>query len=731
MKYWNKLCGFAACLCFSTVSVYAAQAPVPQTHSKDKNKKTLYITVRKYYEPEKSVPMVTQTFRKEDISRLRLQSPTDVSALVTGFSFNNPFGRYNPAPSMRGLIQPGLGDEPSVAFFNDGMYLSGRSSIDSLAFDLERMEIAKGPQNALYGRNSFGSAVNAVSALPTQKIERSLDLVAGAKNRIQATAVASGPLNDKVSARLAVYARDWGSYFKNTVSGGPDIGREQTQAARATLRFNPTPGRDLVFRLMHIHDRDGQPKGFLVPANCGPRIPDNVLRYYCGELPESAEPYGADAPVDGYERLHTRVSLDWNETISDNLSTHAMVGGSTENSEFSRDDDYSTAPAAIAGVNTHRFDIQGDAHLLYTPDARNFSALGGASFYHFNNFSQRADQYIVLGQTEPGGPFSKGLTDTIAAYGNISVPLHDHFTLSVDGRYQVEWKSLKSSIRDLSAQTLDLEDSWSAFTPKATLSWQRAPESLLLYASVAEGYKSGGFNDRQNIYDTERTFGPEHNWTYEIGAKNIPLASSLSADLGAFYIDWQKQQVLAYSAAGATNNFFLDNNAQSRVKGIETSLNWQWGSTTRMGLHYTYADARFVKYNDPDLARIQGFDPDGDVSGNRLPRYSPHHIGFDLEDRRPFGTDLEWVNSAQFSYQSSQYTDNGNLAENGARSLLNLQTGVALGDAYAGFYVDNALDERDPPVGISWSDARTGFSRAWLVTPQDGRTIGIRTRFKF
>ena len=74
-------------------------------------RETLLVVVRKRAEPEKSVPAVIQTFRASEINTMRLQSPTDISSQVSGFSFNDPFGRYNPAPSMRGLIQPGLGDE--------------------------------------------------------------------------------------------------------------------------------------------------------------------------------------------------------------------------------------------------------------------------------------------------------------------------------------------------------------------------------------------------------------------------------------------------------------------------------------------------------------------------------------------------------------------------------------------------------------------------------------------
>ncbi len=693
----------------------------------------VYVTVRKKAEPEKTLPATVRVFGKGDIAQSRLQSPTDISSRVTGFSFNDPFGRFNPAPSMRGLIQPGLGDEPSVGFFNDGMYLSGRSSINSLAFDLERIEVAKGPQNALYGRNTFGGAINAISAMPTQKAEMGIDAQYGTKDRMQSTAYVSGPINDVLSARLALYMRDWGGYYSNTTANGPEIGREQTQAGRLTLRYTPQPTRDIVLRLTQVHDDDSQPKGFLVPANCGTSTITGLPRYYCGELPEDGSPYGANAGHDGYQRSHSRAQVEWTENLSDETTLNVMVGGSTEESKFSRDDDFSGTQAARAGIDTRRYDAQADARLNYTPDHRKWEGLVGMSLYHFFNHTHRMDQYYVLGQTRPGGPVVNTYTDTASLYGSVAFALPADFKLTLDGRMQQEWKALRSDIRDLSGTPLDLSDSWRAFTPKITLSWQENPADILVYGSIGKGYKSGGFNERANIFDGERSFGPEQNWTYEAGIKNIPVRENLSFDLSAFYIDWQDQQVLAYSSAGTTNNFFLNNSAQSTVKGIETALRWQPTANTNINFYYTYADARFDSYNDPDLRTVQGFAPTGDVGGNRLPRYSPHHFGAELENRRSLETldAWEWVNTAQLSFQSSQYTDNANLAKTGNRTLLNLQTGVDSGAAYAGIYVDNALNERDPSVGISWSDARAGFSRAWLVVPQDGTTIGVRGKLKF
>lgn len=717
---------------FSSVAG-AAQLPAKTSAKTDAAKKPLYVTVRKRAEPEKSIPQTVQVFRKDDISALRLQSPTDIASSVSGFSFNDPFGRFNPAPSMRGLIQPGLGDEPSVAFFNDGLYLSGRSSINSLGFDLEGIETAKGPQNALYGRNSFGGAINAASAKPTKEVERFIDVLYGTKDRKQATAVVSGPITDTLMGRLALYDRDWGGFFKNTTPNGPDIGGEKTLAGRASLRYQPDATRDVILRLTRVHDDDDQPKGFLVPANCGPRVSDGVLRYYCGDLPESGAPYEANkVGNNGYTRTHTRLGLDWNEKLSNETALLFTLGGSAEESRFARDDDYSSQQAARAGIDARRNDVQADARVTYTPQGQDWDALAGISLYRFFNHTRRMDQYYVLGQTRPGGAVTDSVTHTAALYGSLSHGLPHDFKITLDGRYQKEWKKFDSSVRDLSGTMLDLSDNWGAFTPKITLSWQQTPESLLAYVSAARGYKSGGFNDRQNIYDSQRVYGPEVNWTYEAGLKNIPIATGLTLDAGVFYIDWIDQQVLAYSAAGTTNNFFLDNDASSTVKGIETGLHWQIRDHTKIGIYYTYADAQFDKYNDPDLAGIVGYAPNGDVSGNQLPRYSPHHIGAEIQNRIPLEYQhWDWVNTAQLSFQSSQYTDNANYAKTGNRTLLNLQTGVSRGAVYAGFFVDNALNERDPSVGISWSDATTGFSRAWLVVPQDGRTFGVRAKVKF
>lgn len=694
------------------------------------------ITVRKQAELLTNVPSTVRLISKREITDGAIRSPSNISTLVPGFSFNDPFGRFNPAPSMRGLIQQGLGDDPSVGFFNDGLYMSGRSSVNSLAFDLENIEAVKGPQNALYGRNSFGGAINMVSARPTNKAEMWMDTRAGTHDRYEMQAGINAPLGADLNGRLAIYGRDWGGYFDNDVPGGPDIGRERTAAARLSFLYDPTPDREILTRFTYMADRDGQPNGFLVPANCGPRVGDGQLRLFCGEIPERSDSYAAnDVGTEqemGYRRNHARASLEWTERVGPRTAITTLMGASTEDSIFIRDDDYQAANAARAGIDTDRYDLQFDSRINHATADGLWKGLIGGSLYNFHNDVNRIDQLYVSGQTFPQGPKVQNVTETAGLYGSLTRDLGHGFAVTGDARWQYERKDFQSTTRALTTgRPLDLNDSWTAFTPKGTLSWT-ADNNFMLYGSMAKGYKTGGFNDRANIFDNERTYKPEENITYELGAKNIPMAQGLQADFGGFWIDWTDQQVTAYSTAAATQNFFVNNAGATTVKGVEASLRWNPLDNLSFNLGYTYADARFDKYRDPELATVIGFAPTGDVSGNRLPRYSPHHASLSAQYKTPSPIPgWDFVSGGQFTFQSSQFTDNSNTSKTGNRNLLNLQAGIVKDDIELGIWVDNALNEKDPAVGIPWTDATQGFRREWLVVPQDGTTAGVRLKVKW
>lgn len=255
----------------------------------------------------------------------------------------------------------------------------------------------------------------------------------------------------------------------------------------------------------------------------------------------------------------------------------------------------------------------------------------------------------------------------------------------------------------------------------------------MLYASVAKGAKSGGFNTMANLFDTERSFGPETNWTYEVGAKTAWFDGLLTANAALFWIDWRDQQVVAASAAGRSNNFYTNNAARSRSRGLELELAATPAAGLDLSLAYTLVDAEFRDYQDPDYRDIPAFGPTGDISGNALPRQSRHQVAAtaQYDGDLPWAGDLGWFTGGEWLWQSRQYTENSNLSWVPAAGRVDVWTGLESGSWRLTLRVENLFDDRTPPVAVRFSDPARGSARAWLVTPGDGRIWSLTGRVTF
>lgn len=690
----------------------------------------IVVTARQRAEDPRRVPVALSVLPEVLIARARVDSIAGIATRVPGLVVSDPFGRFNPAPAIRGLTQPGVGDEPSVGFFLDGVYISGRSSINLFLNDLARVEVLKGPQNALFGRNTFGGAVNLVTRLPGDASEGFAELTVGTKELREVAAGLTVPLvPGKLSARATVAVKDFGGFYGNELAGGPEIGSERSTGAALTLRATPNDLMEAILRVSYAEDDDGQPKGYYVPANCQPRIPDGQLRQFCGEIPERTGGFAANAEHFGFRRDAWRTALTLNMGLGFATLT-GITAFNAETNEFNRDDDYSARLISRAGQQTDRWDVSQELRLV-SAGAGPLTWLVGANAYRFDNETERRNIQYFQGQTSPaGGVRTAAVTDSVALYGSLGYALTDAVTLSGDLRWQRDEKVFRSTARDRAGRPIDLDDGWTMWTPRVALSWQAA-EDALVYASLAKGAKSGGFNEMANIFDTERSFGPERNWTYELGAKTLWLDGRLSANAALFWIDWTNQQVVAASAAGLLNNFYTNNAGESRSWGLELELAAAPADGLTAGVAYTLVDAEFVDYADPDYANIPAFAPTGDISGLALPRQSRHQIALNGEYRRDVAAGLAGFAGGEWLWQSRQYTENSTLSWIGDDGKVNLWTGVEADVWSVTLRVRNLLDDRSPPVAVRFADPARGFARAWLVTPGDGRTWSVTGRVRF
>jgi iron complex outermembrane receptor protein len=422
---------FFAFVIFEAIPVFAAENNLP----------SLTIYARQRPEENQTVPLSSTVINKKEIEANHLDNPTALARDTIGFSFNNPFGRYNASPSMRGMVQPGIGEETTVAFFQDGVYVSGRSAVDMLSFDLDRIEVARGPQNALFGRNSFAGAINYITRLPSDERRVQLEQSVGTFGRLTSLAAIEGAIvPGKFQARIAATHLERGGFYGNNASD-TNIGGEQSDALRLVLRLIPDEKTSVIVRTGVNSDEDDQPKSFLVAANCQPRISDGALRQYCGDLPHGDDDLAADNLRDyGFSREAYRNSINIDRTIDDDKLLQIVTAYNTEKSTFVRDDDFSASFAQVSGQRTDRADYNIDIRLRSDKGMSDWKWLVGGSLYRFENLTKRLDQAVVSGQTGPSGARNDNLTQSAAFYGSVSHPIMWGVEGTVDARVQSEEK---------------------------------------------------------------------------------------------------------------------------------------------------------------------------------------------------------------------------------------------------------------------------------------------------
>ncbi len=278
----------------------------------------IVVTARKVEERLQDVPLAITAFSAADIQSAGIENLNDVANLTPGMTFSNLIGEFLPVPVIRGIAPTAVQDrENNAAIFVDGVYVSGRQGLNFSQLDLERIEVVKGPQAAMYGRNSFSGAVNFVTARPTDEFRGKAELTFGDRGRITASGAISGPLvEDKLRARVAIIMNQWDGSYENQAPNGPDIGGFEYETLQASLYWTPTDQFEADFSIYTSKDLIDVSALSSVTANC-----ENVsargerLANFCGELPSVGKNdlrvvAGAEGEERDVDRAHLTLRLD-------------------------------------------------------------------------------------------------------------------------------------------------------------------------------------------------------------------------------------------------------------------------------------------------------------------------------------------------------------------------------------------------------------------------------------
>ena len=300
------------------------------------------VTARKTSEQLLDVPLAITAFTAEAIESRGIANLDDVAAFTPGLTFSNVLGEFLPAPVIRGVAPIDIFGELNTAIFLDGVYVAGREGINFNQLDLERIEVVKGPQAALYGRNAFSGAINYVTARPSSEFSGKATVTVGNDGKRLAALTVSGPLSEAgLSGRLSVTQDEWDGSYENQYSGNgrrEDIGGYRYRTLNGSLIWAPSDTFEAQLGLYVSDDRIASSAANTVAANCEDRRVRDVnlgvatprssrLLNYCGELPSvDQDSLQVESGATGEKRHVSRGNLKLHWDMANGATLDAISG---------------------------------------------------------------------------------------------------------------------------------------------------------------------------------------------------------------------------------------------------------------------------------------------------------------------------------------------------------------------------------------------------------------------
>lgn len=633
----------------ATIPVQTTPAAEPENVNRLEE---VVVTARKRSELLQDVPVAVSSFSAAQLEARGIQNIRDLSLAIPGFQVSD-LGGYN-MMSLRGIgtdiFIPSA--EPSVATYLDGVYFPSGHSLGQAFGAVERVEVLKGPQGTLFGRNATGGAVSIWTKQPGREFETSVESSYASFNDSRTRAYVNLPFGEVFAASVSGYYHHRDSYY--TLDNGTDhtLPAEVNRGARLKLGFNFSDDVDLVLTGL-VAQQSGT--STTVSANVEPS------NAFGATLQPETRDYVATANSEPSLTFDTRAYygiLNWRNPGIDTklLGSHAYVNAHDYNYDF----DGTDQPIASYGALSE-FQRTSTAELQFTSNEDSWGAsrlkwVGG--LYYLQSTGGYDPGYLRLLDTVvnplPGliaalpGPlqsavdqllggaivpesltfyfFGTAETKSYSAYLQSTASLTDWLNLTVGGRWQRETRALARS--DVGLGTLDggigtaysfspEESKTSNFSPKLSLDLRPARD-LLLYASYQGGYKSGTYNVI-NIFAQPSFVQPEEVTAYELGLKSEWFNNSLRFNAAVFQNDIRNQQTgfMSFTSGGAVN---LENAGKARIRGVEVDLAWRplprLNPGLKLGGSASWLDAKYRDYENGRGFNQQGIAYQSDCRDN-------------------------------------------------------------------------------------------------------------------
>jgi len=623
------------------------------------------------------VPLAITALTGDALDSAGVTRLEDLATEVPNTFINTGSGLRTTSVTVRGISSnpnnPGV--DPSIGVFVDGVYMSRPTTLNANLYDLERVEVVRGPQGALYGKNTIAGALNFITRAPSETAGGEFDLGYGNYGALNAFGAVTGPLGtpDLLGrASVSVQKRDG---LVTNLATGTKLDDVDAKSARISLLWKASEAVTVQLRADKSRDRthDGSADVLDNGAFTGSPLADASPwdRRVSNNLDpvQNRDVSGVSLQVDARFAAGTLTSL----TSSRRFTWYNLA-----------DNDFTVLDMLSSGIAEDQAEWSQELRFVSKPNGP-LNYIVGAYVSH-----QRLDTVstAIVGpdlgiypQDVTGIIDANVKTDTTAAYGQLSYDFDAHWNGSLTARVSDEKKSVDQSqtgdpfqilLQTQPLQHLTRKDS--EFSPSGSLSYKFSKD-VTGYGSISRGFKAGGFNVFSISMTDPARYSPETVTSYELGVKSVLADGRVRLNTALYYLDYRDLQVNQLVLVSGIPQFTTSNAASASSKGAEVELEARLTPELEATFSYGYTDATYKSFPNATSAG-------DDYSGHRLPDAAKQTGGAALAYTKPLTAGLDLSARVDFTYRSGVFfqPDNAGALSQGGYGLVGARIGFGSHD---------------------------------------------------
>lgn len=707
----------------STAAI-AQDASQNETAKDDAKLEVINVTAQRRVQSLQEVPISVSAFYGSELDNLQVNDIGELQSSVPNLTLHQGDAQ-NAVVYIRGVgqIDSLAFADPGVGIYLDDVYLGRAQGAFLDVFDVERIEVLRGPQGTLYGRNTIGGAIKYVTKKPEDDLAYSLEAGIGNFDFRKFRASVSGALSDKLTAGVAFSYSGRDGFTTNTFDGEDD-GDKDLYAFRGAFYYQSSDNVNWVFT---VDSSRNNPDHSVTP------VARTAL--FTGQPIENVDPDSVSANFNNLNELVTNgVSLTATWDVSDSLTLKSI--SALRSMDYDTNLDLDATVDDVFGVFVFQQQEQISQEFQANYLTRNIAGVAGLYYFKEEDVTESGlfGPVISLVTNSENDQENK----SYAAYGNLDYFMNEKLTITAGLRYTKEEKTFSRVQQlfasdptypptlgegDVTLTDFTVSDEWSSLSPKLAISYQ-SNQDLLFFGSISKGFKSGGFNGRSNTPGDAEPYDQENMWAFEAGVKTDLLDDRLRVNSAIFRNDYEDLQLSSFVADDqGTFSALFTNAGKAIIDGIELEVDFAATENLLISGNLGLMDARYDEYigaGGVNIADSRELVNTPDVTAQ---------LSFSYEYQT--GSAGYFTFSGSASYRSKTYTtvSSSELLAEDARTLLNANINYFTADEQWAIRlaVKNITNKRYISHGFDLSDS--GLSQlAYYAEP---RTVTLSATYRY